>query len=94
VDWTFAGRGAAFLELALLIPWLLKADHTPTKAEQWASQFPAWTTTAPATIDLFARAFADKWQANLATNREAWALEHATAAQRWASHRRTHTSLS
>src|SRR5690606_36340037 len=25
VDWTFAGRGAAFLELALLIPWLLKA---------------------------------------------------------------------
>lgn len=55
VDWTFAGRGAAFLEMALLIPWLLKAGHTPAEAERWTSRFPAWTTTAPATIDLFAR---------------------------------------
>ncbi|MFF4239044.1 phosphotransferase family protein [Actinomadura geliboluensis] len=90
VDWTFAGRGAAFLEIALLIPWLLKAGHTPTEAEHWASQFPAWTTTAPATIDLFARAFADKWQANLATNNEPWALDHATAARKWATHRHYH----
>ncbi|GAA1871143.1 phosphotransferase family protein [Actinomadura bangladeshensis] len=92
VDWTFTGRGAAFLEMALLIPWLLKAGHTPAEAERWTSRFPAWTTTAPATIDLFARVFATKWQANLATNNEAWALEHATAAQRWASHRHARSS--
>ncbi|MEU5992273.1 phosphotransferase [Spirillospora sp. NPDC047418] len=90
VDWTFAGRGTAFLEMALLIPWLLKAGHTPTEAEVWVAQFPAWRATSRATIDLFARVFATKWQANLATNSEAWALEHATAAHRWASHRRAH----
>ncbi|WP_171068871.1 phosphotransferase [Actinomadura geliboluensis] len=92
VDWTFTGRGAAFLEMALLIPWLLKAGHTPAEAELWVSQFPAWTSTAPTTIDLFARVFATKWEANLATNSEAWALEHATAARQWASHRHAHTS--
>ena len=94
VDWTFTGRGAAFLEMALLIPWLLKAGHTPTEAEHWVSQFPAWTAAAPSTIDLFARVFATKWEANLATNSEAWALEHATAAQRWASHRHAQASAS
>ncbi|MFD0685363.1 phosphotransferase family protein [Actinomadura fibrosa] len=88
VDWTFAGRGAAFLEMALLIPWLLQAGHTPAAAEHWVSRFPAWTSTASVTIDLFARAFADKWRANLATNNEVWAQEHAASAQSWAAHRR------
>ncbi|MEU9019369.1 hypothetical protein [Actinomadura sp. NPDC048394] len=87
VDWTFAGRGAAFLEMALLIPWLLKAGHTPNEAERWAARFPAWTSAGPAAVDLFARVFADKWQANLSTNTEAWALEHAAAARQWADYR-------
>ncbi|WP_160573760.1 phosphotransferase [Actinomadura physcomitrii] len=54
VDWTFTGRGAAFLEMALLIPWLLKAGHTPAEAEHWTSRFAAWTTTArpPSTCSL------------------------------------------
>ncbi|TDC70173.1 aminoglycoside phosphotransferase [Actinomadura sp. GC306] len=88
VDWTFAGRGAAFLEMALLVPWLLKAGHTPAEAERWASRFPAWTAADPDTVDLFARVFAEKWQANIVTNTESWALEHAAAAQRWAMYRR------
>lgn len=88
VDWTFAGRGAAFLEMALLLPWLLKAGHTPAGAERWMSRFPAWTSADPAAIDLFARVFADKWQANIVTNTADWALEHAAAAQQWAMHRR------
>ncbi|MGP4030341.1 phosphotransferase family protein [Actinomadura sp. 3N407] len=88
VDWTFAGRGTAFLEMALLIPWLLKAGHTPVEAERWTSQFPAWTSADPSTIDLFAHVFAAKWQTNLVANSETWALEHAAAARRWVSHRR------
>ncbi|MEU8797880.1 phosphotransferase [Spirillospora sp. NPDC048819] len=88
VDWTFAGRGAPFLEMALLLPWLLKAGHTFAEAERWVSRFPAWTSADPAAVDLFARVFADKWQANIVTNTADWALEHAAAAQRWAMYRR------
>ncbi|GAA1896283.1 hypothetical protein [Actinomadura bangladeshensis] len=29
MDWTFAGHGAAILEMARLVPWLLKAGHSP-----------------------------------------------------------------
>ncbi|WP_067455286.1 phosphotransferase [Actinomadura macra] len=87
VDWAFVGRGAAFLELALLVPWLLKAGHTPAEAEAWLSRFPVWTNTDQATIDLFSRVFADKWKLNLAANDADWAREHAEAARQWADHR-------
>ncbi|GAA4235503.1 hypothetical protein GCM10022254_42830 [Actinomadura meridiana] len=87
VDWAFAGRGAAFLELALLVPWLLKAGHTPAEAEGWLSRFPAWTSTGQAAIDLFSRVFADKWKLNLVTNNAEWTKEHADAARQWADHR-------
>ncbi|TYB46443.1 phosphotransferase family protein [Actinomadura chibensis] len=87
VDWTFIGRGAAFLELALLIPWLLKAGHTPAEAERWLARFPAWTNADKAAIDLFSRVFADKWTLNLAANDAEWAKEHADAARQWADHR-------
>ncbi|TDD39981.1 hypothetical protein E1287_02050 [Actinomadura sp. KC06] len=41
VDWAFAARGAAWAELGLLIPWLLKSGHTPAEAADWATQFPS-----------------------------------------------------
>ncbi|MFD0850993.1 phosphotransferase family protein [Actinomadura adrarensis] len=88
VDWAFVARGAAFVELALLMPWLLKGGHTPVEAEAWLTRFPSWTETDPAHIDLFCRAFADKWQVNLEVHgRAAWAVEHAAAARAWAEHR-------
>jgi hypothetical protein len=88
VDWAFVARGAAFLEPALLVPWLLKAGHHPTEAEAWAGRFSSWSDADPAHIDLFCRSFADKWQLNIAANGEAaWALEHAAAARRWADYR-------
>ncbi|TDC54461.1 aminoglycoside phosphotransferase [Actinomadura sp. KC345] len=87
VDWAFVARGAAFVELALLVPWLVKAGHSVAEAERWVSRFPSWTATAPAAIDLFCRVFADKWDLNLCTNSAAWAVDHAAAARRWADHR-------
>ncbi|WP_433229071.1 phosphotransferase [Actinomadura formosensis] len=87
VDWAFVARGAPFIELALLVPWLLKAGHDPAGAEHWVARFPSWTATGPAAIDLFCRVFADKWAINLRGNRAAWAVEHAAAARRWADHR-------
>lgn len=87
VDWAFVARGPGFIELARLIPWLLKAGHGPAQAEEWVTRFPSWTATDPAHIDVYARAFAGRWRANIETNRARWALEHAEAAQRWADHR-------
>ncbi|NVI91191.1 phosphotransferase [Actinomadura sp. BRA 177] len=87
VDWAFAGRGAAFLEMALLVPWLLKAGHSPAEAERWVARFPAWAAADPVDIDLFARVFADKWRANLVGNGADWAVEHAAAAWEWAVYR-------
>ncbi|MGI5163834.1 hypothetical protein ACQEU3_05695 [Spirillospora sp. CA-253888] len=88
VDWAFAARGAAWVEPALLMPWLIKAGHGPANAEAWLSRFGSWGEADPRHIDLFADAFATKWTINLETNSEAWAMEHASAARAWADHRR------
>jgi hypothetical protein len=87
VDWAFVSRGAAWVELGLLMPWLLKDGHSPAQAEEWLAQFPSWAATDPAGIDLFARAFADKWRQNSARNPEPWALEHAARTEQWAEYR-------
>lgn len=55
VDWAFVARSAAFVELALLMPWLLKAGH-PRQAEAWMARFPSWANADPAHIDLWAPA--------------------------------------
>lgn len=47
IDWGLAARGAAWVELALLIPRLIMAGHTPVQAETLAAQLPVWKT-APA----------------------------------------------
>ncbi|MFD0856204.1 hypothetical protein ACFQ07_28455 [Actinomadura adrarensis] len=90
VDWAFVARGAAFVELCLLMPWLLKAGHSVAEAEAWVARFPSWADADPAHIDLFCRAFADKWQMNLVANGHAsWAVEHEAAARSWADSRLT-----
>ncbi|MEV4383980.1 NUDIX domain-containing protein [Streptosporangium sp. NPDC049644] len=47
VDWSMACQGAAWVDVALLIPRLIDAGHTPAEAEQVATQVPAWGS-APA----------------------------------------------
>ncbi|MFF5265401.1 phosphotransferase [Actinomadura viridis] len=88
VDWAFTGRGAAWVELGLLIPWLLKAGHSTAEAEHWVAQFPAWSTAAPAHIDLFSRAFAEKWRQHAERDAADWVTLHASLTRGWAEHRR------
>jgi hypothetical protein len=88
VDWAFTSRGAAWVELGLLIPWLLKAGHTPAEAAQWVAQFPTWTAADPAAVDLFSEAFAERWSRHSAVNSEAWVAEHAALTRQWADYRR------
>jgi Ser/Thr protein kinase RdoA (MazF antagonist) len=87
VDWAFAARGAAFVELGLLIPWLLKAGHTPEQADRWIAQFPSWADADPEQIDLISEAFAAKWRANSETRTAGWVRLHADLTGRWAKYR-------
>ncbi|MCW2890366.1 MAG: Phosphotransferase enzyme family protein [Streptosporangiaceae bacterium] len=88
VDWAFTSRGAAWVELGLLIPWLLKAGHSPPQAAEWVAQFPAWTAADPAAIDLFSEVSAERWTRHSAANPATWVAEHAALTRQWADYRR------
>ncbi|SMD21938.1 phosphotransferase family protein [Kibdelosporangium aridum] len=87
VDWPWATRGAAWLDAACWVVWLVYSGHPPHVAEQWASKVPSWAQASPDAIDLFAVAQTRYWQAKMDahTNRMTMALRR--AASRWALHR-------
>ncbi|MCP2336036.1 phosphotransferase [Actinomadura rupiterrae] len=91
VDWAFTSRGAAWVELGLLIPWLLKAGHSPGAVDAWLARFPSWTQADANTLDQFAWAFAETWrQRSFADSATAWKAELAALGKRWADHRGAH----
>ncbi|WP_141581323.1 phosphotransferase [Actinomadura sp. WMMA1423] len=88
VDWAFASRGAAWVELGLLLPWLLKAGHSPAGAADWLARFPSWTAADPADVDLFSAVFAERWRRHAERDPAAWVVLHADLTRRWAKFRR------
>ncbi|CAM3881584.1 aminoglycoside phosphotransferase [Kibdelosporangium persicum] len=87
VDWPWVTRGAAWIDAACWVVWLVYSGHPPHAAEQWAARVPGWAGADPDAIDLFAVAQTRYWQATVDahTNRMTMALR--TAASRWALHR-------
>ena len=61
VDWAQPVRGAAWIDVADLIPHLILAGHTPAQAEHALAAVPAWAATPPETITSYAAAFAGYW---------------------------------
>ena len=61
VDWAWATKAAAWVELAVLIPWLTGSGHSAEQAEKWIAQRPAWTATDRLVLDDFASRNATKW---------------------------------
>ncbi|TMR05515.1 hypothetical protein ETD83_06200 [Actinomadura soli] len=87
VDWAFASRGAPWVEVGQVIPWLIHAGHVPSEAEQWAAQFPSWADADPVSIDLYAHLSAERW-ARLSAGRLAPHVPaNLSLARQWASHR-------
>ncbi|MFI0353432.1 phosphotransferase family protein [Actinomadura sp. 9N407] len=87
VDWAFVARGAAWVELGLLIPWLLKAGHSPREAEAFVTRFGSWSQAPLADLGLFTKVFASKWARNAQRDTsEDWVLMHAHLTRRWADH--------
>ena len=87
VDWPWATRGAAWIDAACLVPWLIFAGHTPHGAEQWAAKVPAWSTASAEALDLFAVAQARYWRETADTHTNKMTLKLRDSAARWAIHR-------
>ncbi|TDD79912.1 phosphotransferase [Actinomadura rubrisoli] len=88
VDWAFASRGAPWVEAGQVVPWLIRAGHTPRQAERWAESIPSWDAADPAAIGLYARASAERWRRYGERAHGGGAVpEYVAVAQRWAEYR-------
>ncbi|WP_327643695.1 aminoglycoside phosphotransferase [Micromonospora zamorensis] len=87
VDWAWATKAAAWVELALLVPWLIGSGHSAEQAEEWIAQLPAWTATDRPVLDDFASKNATKWAAKSRQNAERWVRDLAMWTGEWADHR-------
>ncbi|RCG15205.1 aminoglycoside phosphotransferase [Streptomyces diacarni] len=88
VDWAWPTRGAAWIDAACWVVWLIATGHAPTDAEQWAAKTPAWSTAPARALNVFATAQQRLWRgiADEAPDTP-WKRSLAHAAHRWATHR-------
>ena len=93
VDWAFTTKAAPWVELALLVQWLIGSGHTPEQAEEWLARFPAWQDTNPEVLDEFATQNASKWSRKARQSTAQWMHDLAVWSARWSVHRRS-TALS
>jgi hypothetical protein len=87
VDWAYATKAAPWVELALLVQWLIGSGHTPAQAEDWLGQFPAWVAVDTDVLDDFARRNAAKWSAKAQTSSASWIHDLAAWTGQWAQSR-------
>ncbi|MFJ3933598.1 aminoglycoside phosphotransferase [Streptomyces sp. NPDC090029] len=89
VDWAWASRGAAWLDAAYWVVWLMAAGkHDPQSAEKWAARIPAWQTGAQEAVTAFALATANLWEEIAGADPDPWTAMVLDAAQRWSEHRK------
>lgn len=88
VDWGWATRGAAWLDAAYWVSWLIAAGHDPGQAEWWAGQVPAWRTATVEGVTDFAEANATMWAQIGAGSDDPWIRGIVAAAQAWRQYRR------
>lgn len=88
VDWAWATIGAAWLDPAYWVIWLIaEGGHQPADAEHWASQVPSWATAPTEALNAFASANAQLWNEIASADADDWSASVASAAIAWANHR-------
>lgn len=87
VDWALASKGAAWVEVGQLMPWLILAGHTPQQADAWATRIPSWRHAEPDAINLYSRLAVEFWQRRSTNRPEPWMPPYLTAWQQWAAYR-------
>ncbi|MFF6970136.1 MULTISPECIES: aminoglycoside phosphotransferase [Streptomyces] len=89
VDWAWATRGAAWLDAAYWVIWLIAAGrHRPFAAERTARRVPAFRNAPDAAVTAFAVANANLWAEITAGESDPWTARVDAAAQAWLRHRR------
>ncbi|MFD8789332.1 aminoglycoside phosphotransferase [Streptomyces vinaceus] len=87
VDWAWASTGAAWIDPALWVVWLIKAGHSPEEAEEWARQVPAFAEADGVAVDAFAEATVSVWEEITANDSTPWMNEMLNAARAWVASR-------
>jgi len=88
VDWAFTTKAAPWVELAMLVPWLISSGHTPEQAETWLTRFPAWQEINPHILDEFASKNAAKWSSKAGQTTVRWMHNLALWTGQWSAYRR------
>lgn len=91
VDWAWATRGAAWIDPACWVIWLIASGHSPQDAESWAAQIPSWNDAPANAVAAFADAQTALWNSIAEADPEPWVKGMAAAAQQWSESRRSRT---
>ncbi len=88
VDWAWATGGAAWLDPAGWLVWLMaKGGHTAAQAEAWAGQIPSWQAAPADAVTAYATANARLWTEIAQARPDEWTSRTASAAGAWALYR-------
>lgn len=91
VDWALVSRGAAWVEVGQLMPWLILDGHSPRQADAWAAQIPSWRDADPGAVNLYSRLAVEFWQRRSRNRPEPWMTPYLTAWRQWAAYRMERT---
>ncbi|MFE6178804.1 aminoglycoside phosphotransferase [Streptomyces sp. NPDC056464] len=86
VDWG-ASLGAAWIDPALWLLWLIAHDHSPAQAEAQAAVHPAWEHAPSAGLDALAHAQRRLWDSIADESTDDWAKPMQRAARAWGEYR-------
>jgi hypothetical protein len=89
VDWAWPTLGAAWIDAACAVLWLIAEGHSPAVAETWAASIPAWATASRPGIDAFTTINRRLWRQIAHDDPQPWKLRLHAATQAWAEHRMT-----
>jgi hypothetical protein len=89
VDWAWPTRGAAWIDPACWVVWLIASGHSPESAEGWANKIPSWAAAPRASVSAFAQAQATLWSGIADEDPEPWIDGVASAARSWTAHRKS-----
>ncbi len=87
VDWAWSTRGAAWIDPACWVVWLVASGHSSPSAENWAAEIPAWHSAPRDALDEFVQVQAARWEDIAQDDPESWTERLADAARQWMEYR-------
>ncbi|UGQ13707.1 aminoglycoside phosphotransferase [Yinghuangia sp. ASG 101] len=87
VDWGWATHGAAWLDAAYWVIWLIAFGHAPHEAEELAAKVPAWSDANVRALAVFSTANARLWSEIARQSPARWARAMGEASAVWAAYR-------